>query len=118
MKKKILFVLGLFLGLSSISLGQSFEPGEQAKGMSNMKNMSVDYSTGIFSYTVPLFELSSARYRLPVSLVYSAYGVKVEDKMGQLGFGWTLACGGVISRVVRGGIADDDSEGFLNNTLS
>lgn len=118
MKKKILFVLVLFLGLSSISLGQNFEPGEQAKGMSNMKNVSVDYSTGIFSYTVSLFELSSARYRLPVSLVYSANGVKVEDKMGQLGFGWTLACGGVISRVVRGGIADDASEGFLNNTLS
>lgn len=117
MKKKILFVLVLFLGLSSISLGQNFEPGEQAKGMSNMKNMSVDYSTGIFSYTIPLFELSSAYYRLPVSLVYTANGVKVEDKMGQLGFGWTLACGGVISRVVRGGMADEEGAGISSSSL-
>lgn len=101
-----------------MSPGQNFEPGEQAKGLSNMKNMSVDYSTGIFSYSIPLFELSSAHYRLPVSLVYTANGVKVEDKMGQLGFGWTLACGGVITRVVRGGIADGESKGFLNNTLT
>ena len=101
-----------------MSPGQNFEPGEQAKGLSNMKNMSVDYSTGIFSYSIPLFELSSAYYKLPVSLVYTANGVKVEDKMGQLGFGWTLACGGVITRVVRGGIADGESKGFLNNTLT
>ena len=53
-----------------------------------------------------------------MSLVYTANGVKVEDKMGQLGFGWTLACGGVITRVVRGGIADGESKGFLNNTLT
>lgn len=117
MKKRVFFIFILCWGIFGMSRAQKFEPGEQAKGLADLKSSSVDYSTGTFNYTIPLFELSSGHFTLPVSLVYSARGVKVDEAEGPWGIGWNLMCGGVITRTVRGGLADDYYGGFLLETL-
>ena len=101
MKKRVFFIFILCWGIFGMSRAQKFEPGEQAKGLADLKSSSVDYSTGTFNYTIPLFELSSGHFTLPVSLVYSARGVKVDEAEGPWGIGWNLMCGGVITRTVR-----------------
>ncbi|WP_059025283.1 hypothetical protein [Gabonibacter massiliensis] len=117
MKKRVFFIFILCWGILGMSRAQKFEPGEQAKGLADLKSSSVDYSTGTFNYTIPLFELSSGHFTLPVSLVYSAKGVKVDEQEGPYGMGWNLMCGGVVTRTIRGGMADDYYGGFLNETL-
>lgn len=46
-------------------------------------------------------------FTLPISLDYAAVGVKTDDRPGAVGYNWNLNVGGVVTRVVRGGIADE-----------
>ena len=111
---KILYLLITFFGLSSLVSGQDFKPGQQAQGMLESKNVTVDHTTGMFHYRIPLYTLKSGGYELPISLNYTASGVRTEDRPGITGYNWTLNCGGVVTRTVRGGIADETpTTGYL-----
>lgn len=111
--KKITKLLILFLCLSNIVKAQDFAPSQQAQGLLESKNVTVDYSTGIFHYKVPVYTLKSGDFELPITLDYTGKGVKVDDKPGLLGYNWTLNMGGVVTRTVRGGIADESGNGYL-----
>lgn len=112
--KKITQILMLFLCFINIVKAQDFAPGQQAQGLLESKNVTVDYSTGIFHYKVPLYTLKSGDFELPITLDYTGKGVKMDDRPGLLGYNWTLNTGGVVTRTVRGGIPDESVPyGFL-----
>lgn len=123
MKHRILLLFSCLLCLVGITKAQDLEPGQQAQGYLDSKNVTVDHTTGIFHYKVPLYTLGTGDFQLPISLDYSALGVKTEDKPGLIGFNWLLNTGGVVTRTIRGGIADETSYcGYLwaqmeNNAL-
>lgn len=110
MGKKVFTLFLCFLGVINNSKTQDFKPSQQAQGYLNDKNVTVDYTTGIFQYKVPLYTINSGNYQLPITLEYTANGVKKEDKPGVIGYNWTLITGGIITRTMRGGVADDDSQ--------
>ncbi len=117
--KKNLFTLFLcLLGMLGTIQAQNFEPGEEAKGYMDDENTSVDLSTGLFHYKIPLFVLSEGNFELPVSLSYMGKGVTVDHVPGQIGYNWTLQAGGVVTRVIRGGIADDASNGAMRRVAT
>ena len=112
MKKSIFLLSCLFI--VNCLYSQDIAPSSQAQGYLENKNVTVDYATGIFNYRVPLYTLGSGGFSLPISLDYAARGVKVSDLPGLLGFNWTLNTGGVVTRTVRGGIADEEfNSGYL-----
>lgn len=114
MKHRILLLFSCIFFLQGILKAQDLEPGQQARGYLDSKNMMVDYVTGIFHYQIPLFTLGSGDFQLPISLNYSAKGVRQEDVRGLIGYNWLLNTGGVVTRTIRGGIADETSfYGFL-----
>lgn len=103
----MMFYLTFLLPISLKS--QEIKPEGQAKGFLETSNSSVDYCTGIFNYKIPLFEITSGSYRLPIILQYHANGIKpLVDKPGVCGWGWEINCGGVVTRTLRGGIPDED----------
>lgn len=104
--KKVIYLLFLLL-ITLDGWTQDFKPGEQAKNLAEHKNVMVDYSTGLFHYTVPVCGIKSGNYELPISLNYIGKGVKCYDDPGMLGYNWTLNTGGIVTRAVRGGIADE-----------
>lgn len=104
--KRVIYLL-LFLLIASDGWAQEFKSAGQAQNLPEHKNMMVDYSTGIFHYTVPVCNLKSGNYELPISLDYIGKGVKYFDGPGILGYNWALNTGGVVTRTVRGGIADE-----------
>lgn len=71
--------------------------------------------TGIPEISVPIYELTAGRMRVPVSLSYHLASVKPNQYPGSVGLGWSLNCGGCISRTVRG-IYDEKS--FLSNGVT
>ena len=98
---------------------QEITPSEQAQGYLQNKNVGVDYCTGIFNYKIPLWELSSGAYKVPVYLSYSTMGIKSKDWSGICGEGWNLICGGVVTRTIRGGFADEVTLiGYADNQFS
>lgn len=112
--KRLTTLLLLLCCLPFMAMAQDLNPGQQSQGLLESRNVTVDYSTGIFHYQIPLYTLKSGDYELPVSLRYTGKGVKVSDNPGLVGYNWTLDTGGVVTRIVRGGIPDEDyNYGYL-----
>lgn len=113
--KKILYLLLTLFGCTLLANGQDFKPGQQAQGILESKNVTVDHATGTFHYRVPLYTLKSGAFELPVTLDYTARGVRVDDQPGLVGYNWTLNTGGVVTRTVRGGMADELPDGYARS---
>lgn len=64
----------------------------------------INYSTGTPEIRIPLYTIHSGTLTLPISLVYNASGIRVDDIPGVAGQGWTLAGVPTISRKVNGHI--------------
>ena len=105
--KRLTTLLLLLCCLPFMAMAQDLNPGQQSQGLLESRNVTVDYSTGIFHYQMPLYTLKSGDYELPISLRYTGKGVKVSDKPGLVGYNWTLDTGGIVTRTVRGGIPDE-----------
>jgi YD repeat-containing protein len=120
--KRIIFFL-LALKLSFVSFGQLYTdlqtpkivpPSPDAAALGKYGQIPVDRSTGIPSISIPIYEIKTPRFTLPISLSYHASGIKVEEISSWVGAGWSLNAGGLVTRSIMG-YADDGNNGFLTN---
>jgi hypothetical protein len=89
-------------------LPQIIPPAPNAAALGKYGEIPVGLYTGIPSIDIPFYTVSSGEISLPISISYHAGGHKVEDISSNIGLGWSLNCGGVITRSVRG-LKDDES---------
>ena len=75
-------------------------PSPTASSLVQYANNIVSGFTGLPSISVPLYEINVDGFKLPISLSYNSSGVKVSDVAGWVGTGWSLNCGGVVTRNV------------------
>lgn len=69
--------------------------------------------TGAMTFSVPVYTYSDPDFTIPVSLEYNYDGYKPSQHSGLVGLGWSLKCGGVITREIRG-VPD---EGTIDNSI-
>ncbi len=117
MKRKLLALL-LFFCLSGKVFCQpervSVAPASpEAASVAKYLNYPVSYHTGLVDITIPLYEVRAGDLVLPVTLTYHASGLKVRERDGWVGLGWTLSAEPSVSRSVR---SMRDEEGYLTNT--
>ena len=62
----------------------------------------VNYSTGRIDLSIPLYEIRTRDFTLPLSLKYAGGGVKVDDMDDIAGLGWTLDFGPTMGRSIQG----------------
>lgn len=62
----------------------------------------VDYSTGVPNINIPIYTLEGSKLSIPISISYHASGIKVNDIASEVGLGWALNAGGIISRTING----------------
>jgi len=87
------------------------------------KIVSVGQFTGTPNVVIPLYTVRSGGVSMPINLVYTGTGVKVQDVEGLAGMNWNVTVGGTIYREVRG-LPDDCKQnqagaarlGWLYNT--
>ena len=70
--------------------------------MAKANNMDVSLSSGMANVSIPLHDLKIGKHAIPISLNYSANGLKPDEIPSRAGMGWTLNAGGVVTRVVHG----------------
>ena len=58
--------------------------------------------TGAMTFSVPVYTYTDPDFTIPVSLEYNYDGYKPSQHSGTVGLGWSLNCGGVITREIRG----------------
>jgi hypothetical protein len=108
-KRNCQFIL-LFISLFGSQIGVSqnnyqlpniipASPG--AQNFQRYGEIPVDYSTGVPSISIPLYDVSSRKLSLPISISYHASGIKVTDKSSPIGLGWVLNAGGMMSVTVQ-----------------
>src|SRR5664279_261200 len=74
----------------------------EAAAMSRYGEYPVSMFTGIPDISIPLFEIKTGKFSVPITLSYHAAGNKVNDIAPWVGLGWTLSSGGIITRKVMG----------------
>lgn len=100
--KQITFVFILFF--STLIFGQEISPPDIIPGSPNASSLG-EYGqvpVGIFNGTpqlaVPLYNIKIKNFEMPISLSYSSNGIRVNEMASNVGLGWDLQAGGVISR--------------------
>ena len=79
----------------------SFE-SPKASSMNRFGEYPVSLFTGLVDITIPVYEISLNGIVVPVEFRYHASGMRYDDQSLELGLGWSLMCGGVLSHTVRG----------------
>lgn len=79
-----------------------FEASPRASALLRMGEYSVSHYTGLPDIDIPFYTISTDWCEVPVSFHYRGGGIKYDDISGELGLGWDLAAGGVITQEIRG----------------
>lgn len=99
------------------SLPNIIPPSPTAYALGNYGNVPIGLFTGSPNISVPLFTYKTGSIDLPLSLSYSSNGVKVDEISTNVGLGWNLNFGGVITRMVRDRADESSTHIALPETL-
>ena len=70
----------------------------------------VNYSTGLLTINIPLYEVVSGELHLPITLSYHGDGIKANTPCCWVGQNWSLMCEPLLAKVVKG--RDDQSMNY------
>ncbi|SFT92979.1 hypothetical protein SAMN05421857_0011, partial [Chryseobacterium formosense] len=76
-------------------------PSPTANALGNYGNIPVGLFTGTVNTSIPLFTYRTNNLNLPIYIFYGSNGIRVDEISSNVGLGWNLSYGGVITRTVR-----------------
>lgn len=104
-----LTILAIISGVSGSVQGQipAYVPdpvvySPQTAEMIRYDEMPVNMSTGRINLQIPLVDIQDKDFKFPITLSYNSDGFKPAEPDNFVGRNWTLNCGGIIYRQVRG----------------
>ncbi len=108
-----LFVLqlGAQPGLSNETI---LPPSPNAASLVKFAGSEVSYTKGQVVSTTPIHTLEQGKLSLDVNLSYSRLGDQVHEIASQVGLGWSLQAGGLITRTIAGRPDETTSIGYHN----
>lgn len=95
--KKIIY---LFIIFGSFNFVEAQTDLNVYDNNNNKNNILSAENTGVHSTSIPLHTFQGREMNLPITLNYSASGIKVAQVASSVGLGWDLNVGGKISRIV------------------
>ena len=111
----VLFLLFSIYGLQAISqeevftkFSDDFYPkSPKAEGLIKYSDFPVDHGSGTLNISIPIHTIRSGDFALPISLNYHTGGIGLSQMASNIGLGWTLSAGGLITRSVKGSAPDE-----------
>jgi hypothetical protein len=77
-------------------------PSPNAAALGKFVETPTNNHTGAISVDLPITSISIGSYTHDVAISYHGGGIKVDEEASNVGLGWVLKAGGMISREVRG----------------
>ncbi|TGN26169.1 RHS repeat domain-containing protein [Empedobacter tilapiae] len=122
MKKNIVLLPILFLGLSNISAQDYNNPLQkiipnppEVSSIGKYLEKPISLSNGSVSINIPLFTYGlSENLSIPINLNYYGDGVKINENASSIGLGWSLSTLSFINRKINGTL-DNYNSPFLDN---
>jgi len=62
----------------------------------------VSQSTGIADISIPIYQINMKGVSIPVRLRYHSGGIGVTETASNVGMGWALDCGGMVTQTIKG----------------
>ena len=87
-------------------------PSATAMSFGKYADLPIDPASGSMAIGIPLFGISEGSVSHSVSISYHTGGVRPSEIASNIGLGWNLNAGGVISRTVRGIPDDKNDKGY------
>ncbi len=84
------------------SLERIIPPSPTAAALGAYGDVPVSYYTGTSNISIPIYNIQTSGFSLPVSFSYNASSIRVAQDASWVGLGWSLNAGGVITRSIRG----------------
>ena len=109
MKRLILWVA--LIGVTGFCFGQSsptdypevVPPPPSAASLMRFEEVPVDYYTGQPNISIPLGNISISKdLSYPIALRYNTQALRVDERSGWTGTGFSMATGGTITRTIKG----------------
>ncbi len=119
MKKSIitiLFVVAIpswFFAQNAISTVGVLPSTPEAANFEKYGNIPVSYFSGVPQISVPIHTINLKNLSIPINLSYHSSGIKVDETASNVGLGWVLNAGGLISCNTRGN-PDFDTYGYAS----
>lgn len=122
-RRILFFILFLGVGTMHILYAQSNPepdfsnvnpPSPNAASLGQYGNYPTTLYNGLVNISIPVYDIKTPRFDIPISLSYHASGIKVTEVASWVGLGWTLNTGGEITRQVMGN-PDDRPGGYLSS---
>lgn len=89
-------------------------PSPSSLGKVSLGSDMVNLYTGDLNYGIPLYSLESRDLSIPISIHYNSGSNKVDNIASEVGLGWSLNAGGLITRVMKG--LPDEFQGSINTS--
>ena len=99
-----------FMAASSttIEMPQVMTPSPKATSIMRYGEYPVSLYTGLVDITVPIYMIERSGVKVPIEFKYHASGLRYDDVSNEVGLGWSLIAGGVITYCVVGGGGNGD----------
>ncbi len=87
-----------------------------ASSLGEYGKIPVGLFTGTPQVSIPIYQFNQGSLTIPISLSYSSNGIRVDQTASNVGLGWSLNAGGVITRVVMDD-ADEAIKAIMPNNF-
>lgn len=77
-------------------------PSPEVESLNRYIDFGASLASGQPDINLPIYEVCHGSLSVPISIGYHGGGIKVNEKAGIVGLGWTLLAGATISRTVNG----------------
>ncbi|MDR2651092.1 MAG: hypothetical protein LBC68_02080, partial [Prevotellaceae bacterium] len=109
---RVIWVIVLLSFCSMPLLGQTIKVPQNiqspnAASLGKYGDIPVSLYTGTPMIRIPLHSMNERGVQLDINLNYDASGVRVASVPGWVGQNWSLSCGGIITRTVKGTTCDE-----------
>lgn len=111
----IIIIEGLSLSAQNPDFGSMSIPPPNVASFTKFIDNPVNVFNGGTDLSLPVHSIKISGIEIPITLRYNTTGIKVSEEAGNVGLGWNLNVGGMITQNVIGQI---DNEGDFNDIIN
>lgn len=105
--KFLIVMLFVLLGVNvksqpAYDMPRIISPSPQSQALTRYGDYPMADYAGLTDITIPLHTITSRKLSMPITMSFHASGRMANETNGILGMRWTLNCGGVITRTMKG----------------
>jgi hypothetical protein len=113
MNKILTAILLLNISVAYSQIEDQLTPSPTASALGKYIDNPVSLYTGTPNITIPLYEIKMKEVSVPIELTYNPQDIQTETTPSNVGLGWSLNAGGLITRAVKD-VPDDFRYDYAN----